>query len=100
MFWMILLAGCSDMSTITVTVTNHEETATVEVVDQAEWYSEIERGEGFYAIKEDAALPIVFEVPAGDYAVVVSQGTCNQTRDLSVQTREDVTLSLELVCNE
>lgn len=99
---LLFLVACSPNTTITVDVEDMDQISIVEVVDQDTWAGEADSGaaERFYEAAEDPALPVVFEVPAGDYTVVIAQGACNKTTDITVNRNENVDVSLALECSE
>ena len=95
----LLLVGC-DVASIEVTVSGADEVAAVEVVDARVWRGEMENSEGFSVIEEDAALPVTFDVPAGDYVVTAGQGTCSAQEELTVAEGEHAQVALSLSCVE
>lgn len=95
---LLILAACSPDTTITVDVDDIEQIASVEVVDQAVWSGESD--DGHYDSAEETVLPVIFSVPAGDYTVVVTQGACTETTDVTVYEHENVDVLLGLGCGE
>jgi hypothetical protein len=56
--------------------------------------------DGYYDSAEETALPVTFTVPAGDYTVVIAQGNCNTTADITALEDEEVDVTLVLDCYE